>query len=151
MRLVDLHEDISGKGEDKAEVRKHDKRLMDIAKKTFISSAPRQAPALPSAPAGRPAQQTSEIQPPQPKTKGGKSKSFKFTFKEDKGSYQVRIKRDKEGKLKYNYGYYDREEMPEISINTEALTEEGKDKYTEFKKIMKAMEKGNDERNTSKD
>ena len=41
--------------------------------------------------------------------------------------------------------------MPEISINTEALTDEGKDKYEEFKKIQKAMEKGNDKRDTSKD
>lgn len=61
------------------------------------------------------------------------------------------MKRDKEGKLKYNYGYYDKEDMPEISINTEALTDEGKDKYEEFKKIQKAMEKGNDKRDTSKD
>jgi hypothetical protein len=61
------------------------------------------------------------------------------------------MKRDKEGKLKYNYGYYDRDDMPEISINSDALTDEGKDKYEEFKKIIKAMEKGNDRKTETKD
>lgn len=151
MLLKELLEGLSGKAEDKAEVKKHNKKLTDIAKKTFISSAPRPAPALPSAPA-QPSGKAPAVQTESPKpTKTPKSKNFKFTFKEDKGSYQVRMKRDKEGKLKYNYGYYDREDMPEISINTEALTDEGKDKYEEFKKIQKAMEKGNDKRDTSKD
>jgi len=151
MLLRELLEGLSGKAEDKSEVKRHNKRLTDIAKKTFISSAPRPAPALPSAPA-QPSGKAPAVPTESPKpTKAPKSKNFKFTFKEDKGSYQVKMKRDKEGKLKYNYGYYDREDMPEISINTEALTDEGKDKYEEFKKIQKAMEKGNDKRDTSKD
>lgn len=151
MLLRELLEGLSGKAEDKSEVKRHNKRLTDIAKKTFISSAPRPAPALPSAPA-QPSGKAPAVPTESPKpTKAPKSKNFKFTFKEDKGSYHVKMKRDKEGKLKYNYGYYDREDMPEISINTEALTDEGKDKYEEFKKIQKAMEKGNDKRDTSKD
>ena len=151
MLLRELLEGLSGKAEDKSDVKRHTKKLTDIAKKTFISTAPRPAPALPSQ---TPAQ-TGATAPAVPSksskpTKAPKSKNFKFTFKEDKGSYQVRMKRDKEGKLKYNYGYYDRDDMPEISINSDALTDEGKDKYEEFKKIIKAMEKGNDRKTETK-
>lgn len=137
MKLEKLLEDISGKGSDKAEVKRNNKKLVDIAKKTTPMSAPA-TPAQPQQQVSAPAQQTQ--QPKKPSTKG---KTFKFTFKDDKGSYQVRVKKNKEGKLKYNYGYYDRDDMPEISINTEALTDEAKDKYTEFKKFIKAVETGN--------
>ncbi len=151
--LKTLNEDDSGKAADKSEVRKHNKRLTDIAKKTFIGGAPRQAPSMPQqAPVSNstPAPAISQsVKTTKASTKG---KTFKFTFKEDKGSYQVRIKKNKEGKLKYNYGYYDRDEMPDISINSDSLTDEGKDKYTEFKKIIKTMEKGNnDAKHTTKD
>lgn len=85
-----------------------------------------------------------EQQPPNPK-RLSKDFTIKFNDKDGGGYYKVKVKRNTDGKLKFNYGFYDKELIPKIILNSEQLTDEGKKKYFELEKLLNVLKGGNDE------
>lgn len=62
-----------------------------------------------------------------------KAKEFIFKFKDEFGAgyYKIRIRTTDDG-IRYNFGYFDRSDLPEIIIDPEKLTQEGRRVYEQF-------------------
>ena len=69
-----------------------------------------------------------------------RSKTFKLNFKDEKGYYKVTVKSTKDG-IKYSFGYFDQNKMPDLVIKSEGLTDDGKKKYEEFKTYISQLKK----------
>ena len=80
---------------------------------------------------------------PEKKTKS-KSKDFKIDFKDDGGYYKVKVKSSDKG-VRYNYGHYEQEKLPDIQFNLESLSPNGRKQYEELKKFIAAVNKSKEQ------